>query len=224
MSDSEIKIMQSVFRRNENLAEKLNKELSAKNIFCVNIMGVPGAGKTSSLVRLIGELDKKSFVIEGDLESDIDTKKLGELGIQAAQINTQNGCHLDAVHIEKALEEADIQSGYLFIENIGNLVCPAEFMIGEHVKLLITSVTEGSDKPYKYPLAFEKADILLINKIDLAKYVKFDEEYFMAGVMHLNPKIKVFKVSAETGEGFALVAEEFKNLYRKYMGCENNEK
>jgi hydrogenase nickel incorporation protein HypB len=214
---SEIAVMQSVFMRNESLADKLNKKLSEKKIFCVNVMGSPGAGKTSTIVRLIGALDKKSYVIEGDLQSDIDTQKLIRLGIAAVQINTGTGCHLDVPQIEDAAEKLKSAPGCLFIENIGNLVCPAEFMIGEHIKLLIASVTEGSDKPYKYPPAFEKADILLINKYDLAKYVNFDEEYFMTGVNRLNPSLKVFKVSAETGEGFADVADELNKRYNHVL-------
>jgi hydrogenase nickel incorporation protein HypB len=210
---SEIAVMQSVFKRNESLADKLNKKLSEKRVFCINVMGSPGAGKTSAIARLIGVVDKKSYVIEGDLQSDIDTQKLTRLGIGTVQINTGTGCHLDVPQIEDAVEKLRPDPGYLFIENIGNLVCPAEFMIGEHIKLLTVSVTEGSDKPYKYPPAFEKADILLINKCDLAKYVNFDEEYFMTGVYRLNPGLKVFGVSAETGEGFAGVAEELNKRY-----------
>lgn len=217
MAEPEIKIMQSVYQRNEDLAAKLNEKLSGKKIYCVNVMGTPGVGKTSTLVRLISALDKKSYVIEGDLESDIDTQMLNSLGIDTVQINTKGGCHLDSPQIVTAIDQLNPEAGYLFIENIGNLVCPAEFLIGEHIKLLIVSVTEGSDKPYKYPLAFEKADILLINKIDLAKYVKFDEEYFMAGVKRLNPKIRTFKVSAETGVGFADVAAELQQRYSETL-------
>ena len=170
-------------------------------------MGAPGAGKTTSLIQIIKQLDGiNSYVIEGDIEADFDTKKLLSLGVQAIQINTGGACHLDSPVIGEAVEEMELQKGVLFIENIGNLVCPAEFMIGEHVKMLISTVTEGSDKPYKYPLAFEKADIILINKCDLIPYLDFDEDFFMKGVRALNKSAPVIKVSGKTEEGYDQVA------------------
>ena len=147
-------------------------------------------------------------MIEGDIESDIDTQDLQNLGIATHQINTFGACHLDAPMIHEAIHHMDFdQKGILFIENIGNLVCPAEFSIGEHVKMLITTATDGSDKPYKYPLAFEKADIILINKCDLLPYVDFDEEFFMKGVRAQNKEVPIFKVSGRTGEGYEAVAQ-----------------
>ena len=213
--------MESVYERNEKLAAAFNEKLSARRIFCVNILGAPGIGKTVSLERIIAALDAPAFVIEGDIESDIDTKKLKSLGIQAVQINTGGACHLDAPFVADAFESAcggtpaaiasgsgqtAFSDGYLFIENIGNLICPAEFLIGEHIKLLITAVTEGSDKPYKYPLAFEKADIILLNKWDLLPYVDFDWDYYMSGVRKLNAGAPVFRVSGKTGEGYGEAA------------------
>jgi len=170
----------------------------------VNILGAPGVGKTSSLHRIITALDLPAYVIEGDVESDIDTLKLKALGIQAVQINTGGACHLDAPIVANAYDAklSDFGNGFLFIENIGNLICPAEFMIGEHIKLLISAVTEGSDKPYKYPLAFEKADIILLNKWDLLAYVDFDWEFFINGIRKINPSAPVFRVSGKTGEGY----------------------
>jgi len=199
-----IEVMESVYERNEKLAAVFNEKLSARQVFCVNILGAPGVGKTSSLERIITGLDAPAFVIEGDVESDIDTRKLRSLGIQAAQINTGGACHLDSPLVERAFEAElpDFSGGFLFIENIGNLICPAEFMVGEHIKLLISAVTEGSDKPYKYPLAFEKADIILLNKCDLLPYVDFDWEFFMDGVRKLTPSAPVFKVCGKTGEGY----------------------
>ena len=203
---SQIDIQESIYKRNDELAAELNRELTDKNVFCVNVMGAPGVGKTSTLIRLIPLLDRKSAVIEGDIESSIDTENLKKLGIEAHQINTHGACHLDSPVIKDAADAVGMREGYLFIENIGNLVCPAEFVIGEHIKMLITAVTEGSDKPYKYPLAFEKADVILVNKVDLAPYVDFDEDYYTKGVRALNPSVPVFRVCSRTGEGFQEVA------------------
>ncbi len=199
----EIEIMQSVYDKNDETAARLNKEFTQNGIYAINVMGAPGVGKTSTLIQLIKRLNPlKSFVIEGDIEADFDTIKLQALGVEAIQINTGGACHLDSPFIAEAAKELNLKDGILFIENIGNLVCPAEFMIGEHVKMLISTVTEGSDKPYKYPLAFEKADIILLNKWDLVPYLDFDEEFFMKGVRALNKTAPVVKVSCKTEEGF----------------------
>ena len=166
-------------------------------------MGAPGAGKTTSLINIIKRLgDITPYVIEGDIEADFDTKALQAIGVKAVQINTGGACHLDSPLIGNAVEELGLRDGVLFIENIGNLVCPAEFMIGEHAKLLVSTVTEGSDKPYKYPLAFEKADIIILNKCDLLPYIDFDEDFFMKGVRALNKTAPVIRVSGRTEEGF----------------------
>lgn len=203
---TEIEIKESVHLRNEQMAEELNRYLTEKNVFVVNVMGAPGVGKTSALIQIIKRL-QNCYVVEGDIESDIDTKKLSDLGISAVQINTGGACHLDTPLIAQAVDKLDLKPGIMFIENIGNLVCPAEFMIGEHIKLLLTNVTEGSDKPYKYPLAFEKADAVLLGKWDLLPYVDFDEAYYTDGLRKLNPSAPLFKVSAKTGEGFDEVAQ-----------------
>lgn len=201
--NKEIEIMQSVYDKNDEVAAQINASLTKSGIYAINVMGAPGAGKTTSLINITKRLNGiKPYVIEGDIEADFDTKTLQSLGVQAIQINTGGACHLDSPLIGNAVEEMGIENGVLFIENIGNLVCPAEFMIGEHAKMLISTVTEGSDKPYKYPLAFEKADIILINKCDLIPYIDFDEEFFMKGVRALNKTAPVIKVSGKTGEGF----------------------
>lgn len=199
----EIEVMQFVYEKNDAIAVQVKEELTQKGIFAVNIMGAPGAGKTSSLIHIIKGLNPiTSYVIEGDIESDFDTKTLQSLGIKTLQINTGGACHLDSPLIKEAVKKLNVTEGILFIENIGNLVCPAEFQIGEHKKMLLSTVTEGSDKPYKYPLAFEKADIILLNKCDLLPYVDFDEEFFMKGVRALNKTAPVIKVSGKTGEGY----------------------
>ncbi len=200
--ENTIPVMESVYAKNETMADKINCELTEKKVFAVNVMGAPGIGKTTSLIQIIKGLSDTAFVIEGDIQSDLDTRKLNDLGIKTVQINTGGACHLDVPFIEEAVGKLPCENGFLFIENIGNLVCPAEFVIGEHIKLLICSVTEGSDKPYKYPLAFEKADVILLNKIDLLDYVDFDREFFEAGIRKLNPEVPVFCVSGKTGEGY----------------------
>ncbi|MEA4889767.1 MAG: hydrogenase nickel incorporation protein HypB [Clostridiaceae bacterium] len=199
-----VEVMEDIYARNDQIADYIQKDLSARGLFAVNVMGAPGTGKTSCLIRIIERLDGiKAYVIEGDIQSDIDTQKLKALGIESVQINTGGACHLDSPIIEKALAKLDLsQKGIIFIENIGNLVCPAEFNIGENIKLLISTVTEGADKPYKYPLAFEKAGLIILNKTDLTPYVDFDRAYFEQGVRALNPQVPIFEVSAKTGAGF----------------------
>jgi len=204
MSNKDVQIMADINAENDRIAAATNKNLSQRGIYTINVIGAPGAGKTSSLIRIIDGLRGiKSYVIEGDIQSDIDSEKLKALGIEAVQIETGGACHIDPIWIEKSLEKLTLEeAGVLFIENIGNLVCPAEFNIGEDAKLLIVPATDGADKPYKYPLAFEKAAAILLNKADLMAYVDFDEEYFLKGVRALNADAPIFKVSAKTGAGF----------------------
>lgn len=204
----EVSVMESVYSKNNAVAGVINDKLTRERVFAVNVLGSPGAGKTSSLEQIIkrlGILD--CAVIEGDIESDIDTIRLKQQGINAAQINTGGACHLDAASIRDIVERMSLRPGYLFIENIGNLICPVPYQLGERMRLLISNATEGADKPYKYPYVFEKADIVLLNKCDLIEHVDFDTGYFLDGIRKLNPDVPVFKVSCKTGEGFDEVAE-----------------
>lgn len=209
MSSKDVVIMENINAENDRIAEGIQESLKQKGIYAVNVIGAPGVGKTSSLIRIIEGLDGvKAYVIEGDIQSDIDTEKLHTLGIEAVQIHTGGACHIDGTLIEETLDKLTLdKKGVLFIENIGNLVCPAEFNIGENIKILIVTVAEGADKPYKYPLAFEKAEAILLNKADLTPYVDFDMEYFTKGVRALNPNAPIFPVSAKTGEGFQEVCQ-----------------
>jgi hydrogenase nickel incorporation protein HypB len=208
-----ISVMESIHDENDHIASHINGDLTGKSIFAVNVMGGPGIGKTTALKGLIAHLKAaKPYVIEGDIESDLDARALRALGIRTFQINTFGACHLDAPLVHNAVRNLEFdEAGVLFIENVGNLVCPAEFSIGEHMRLLICSVTEGSDKPYKYPLAFERAGLILLNKVDLLPYVDFDEDFFMKGLRALNPETPVIKTSGKTGEGFAEAAAWIEN-------------
>ena len=209
--DEKIEVKESVYERNDRISKETKEFLKSRGVLAVNVLGAPGAGKTSLIESVIKRAGIRSYVVEGDIESDIDVKKLGEQGIEAVQINTHGACHLDAPVVKKALSEIEFsEPGILFVENIGNLICPAELTIGEHAVMLVLTVTEGSDKPYKYPLAFQKADVIVLNKTDLLAYVEFDERYFMEGVRTLNPDAPVFRVSAKTGEGVGDVVEWLK--------------
>ena len=209
METKDVQIMEDIYAENNTVSEGIQRDLSARGIFAINVLGAPGAGKTSVLINIVHRLpDITPYVIEGDIQSDIDTQKLKDMGIQSVQINTYGACHLEGEQILSTLPRLTLDKpGILFVENIGNLVCPAEFAIGEHIKMLVCTVTDGADKPYKYPLAFEKAAAVLLNKADLMPYVDFDLAYFTQGVQALNPNAPIFLVSAKTGEGFDKVCQ-----------------
>jgi hydrogenase nickel incorporation protein HypB len=198
-----IEMRENLYTDNEILAEKVRENLSAKSVFAINILGGAGAGKTSVLKNIISRLNYKAYVVEGDIESDIDTQTLLKLGVETYQINTHGTCHLDAAMMQAIVRKMAIrEKGYLFVENIGNLVCPADYVIGEHIKILICSVPEGSDKPYKYPLAFQKASAIVLSKTDLLPYIEFDKDFFYKGVRALNQEAPIFETSSKNGEGF----------------------
>jgi len=216
-----IEVKENILGENDRIADQVNHELTHKKVFAVNVMGAPGVGKTTVLLKLIERLEKfRPYVIEGDIESDLDTKLLLERGIPAFQINTFGACHLDAPQVRDAVSGigfgggtgSDAEASILFIENVGNLVCPAEFNIGEHMRVLVCSVTEGSDKPYKYPLAFREAGIVLLNKTDLCPYLDFDEGFFVRGLRALNKEAPLIRVSGKTGEGFSEAAQVMENM------------
>ncbi|MDR0920133.1 MAG: hydrogenase nickel incorporation protein HypB [Oscillospiraceae bacterium] len=209
-------VYEKIYAKNEEMAKVLSEDLRDKKILCVNVLGSPGAGKTKSLIQIIKGLEFENYVIEGDIEGDIDTVKLQELGIKVTQIDTHNACHLDSPQIVDALKDFELEEGIVFIENIGNLICPAEFKIGEHLIMLVTAVTDGSDKPYKYPLAFQKANIILVNKTDLQPYTDFDAEFFTKGVRYNNKTAPIFYVNAKTGEGFEDVRSFLVDFYQEF--------
>jgi len=184
---------------------KGNEELVDKHhILMINITSSPGAGKTSLIMQTIGRLKEKArmAVIEGDIASSIDADKVSGEGIPAIQINTAGACHLDANMIRKALDNLDLDhTDLIVIENVGNLICPAEFALGAHKQILILSVPEGDDKPHKYPLMFTQADVILINKTDVLPHFDFNMSAFSKAVSGLNPAAAVYPISAKTGEG-----------------------
>jgi hydrogenase nickel incorporation protein HypB len=187
---------------------KINQELIDKHhILMINIMSSPGAGKTILILQTINKFKGKTniAVIEGDIASSIDADKINRLDIPAIQINTAGACHLDANMIKKALDNLDLtQTGLIIIENVGNLVCPAEFALGAHKNIMLLSVPEGDDKPYKYPLMFTEAEVILVNKIDVLPYFDFNINAFSKAVNGLNPSAEIFPVSAKTGEGLEM--------------------
>ena len=194
-----LEIKQSVFKNNDEQADKLRRELKEKGVFLLNLMSSPGAGKTTTLKATIAALkDKvKIGVMEADIDSDVDAKRIAETGVKAIQLHTGGMCHLDA-EID-GLETGDVELAIL--ENVGNLVCPAEFDTGAVKNAMILSVPEGDDKPLKYPLMFSICDVVLINKIDVLPYFDFDVEKCKEYIKRRNPNAKVFMVCAKTGEG-----------------------
>lgn len=199
-----IPVIRNILDANNRLADQLRNVYAENSLLALNLMSSPGAGKTSLLERTLSDLrdELRMAVIEGDLQTDNDARRVAATGAQAVQINTEGGCHLDSSMILEALKQIDLAAlDVLFIENVGNLVCPAEFDLGEKAKVTLLSVTEGDDKPEKYPMMFAQSKVLLLNKIDLLPYVDFDLERATRFARALNPEIVVFPVSCRTGEG-----------------------
>lgn len=196
--------MTDILDANDQLAKNVNHILSEQGIFVLNLLGSPGCGKTTLLEKTIGALkdDIKLAVIEGDLFTSKDAERIEKHGVPVIQINTAGGCHLDAGMINSVIGNLDLTSlDMIIIENVGNLVCPAEFDIGEHAKVTVLSVTEGEDKPLKYPLVFRNSQTILINKIDLLPYTNFDLEAATRDIMGINPQASLITASCRTGEG-----------------------
>ena len=200
----EVKILKNILSANDQIAERNRQLLKSKLIFAVNIMASPGAGKTSVILETIKRIggSVRIGVIEGDISSNIDAQAVSQSGTPVVQINTGGECHLDANMISNALNNLALDEiRLLFIENVGNLVCPAEFSLGDNLKVLVTHTPEGDDKPYKYPLMFNTVNAVVVNKIDLLPYVKFNIAAFSNTIKSINNKIKIFPLSCTTGEG-----------------------
>lgn len=202
----EIEVLEGVFDANEIIARENRALLDDRSAFMVNLMASPGAGKTSFIMKTLegvkGVLE--CAVIEGDIAGKVDSERIAATGVQAIQINTGGSCHLEAKQVNTALERLDLDGVQLVIvENVGNLVCPAEFKIGEDMKVMILSVAEGHDKPLKYPLMFSESDVLIVNKIDLIPHTDFEIDTLEETVRRMNPEIDIFRMSCRTGEGVA---------------------
>jgi hydrogenase nickel incorporation protein HypB len=199
-----ISIEENIHNANNQLAEKIQDQLTRSGLFSLNIMASPGAGKTSLIELTLKELvpDYKIAAIDGDIATSIDADRAADAGATAVQINTGGQCHIDANMLHQALSELELDSfDLLLVENVGNLICPASFQLGTAANVLVASIPEGDDKPYKYPGMYQDLDALIINKIDLLPYVNFDMEYFKKGVEILNPRLVSFSVSCTSGEG-----------------------
>jgi hydrogenase nickel incorporation protein HypB len=193
-----------VLGRNDELAAANRAELDARDVLAVNLMSSPGSGKTTLLERTIRELAARwpITVVEGDQETAVDAERIRATGVPVVQVNAGPGCHLDAAMLRRGMAELDPpSSSVLFVENVGNLVCPALFDLGEHARVVVMSVTEGDDKPIKYPHMFRTADLVLINKVDLLPYVEFDADRCAAQLRALNPGARILMVSATQGHG-----------------------
>ena len=199
-----VSVVENIMGANEQIAVHNRALFDEKSVFAANVMAGPGAGKTSLLERTIEALGDRLRVgvIDGDLASTIDADRIARLGVPAVQINTGGVCHLDANMVRNALARLSLDDiDLLFMENVGNLVCPTGFALGAHLKVMISSTAEGADKPYKYPGMFSAVDVLVLNKIDLLPLLDFDMHYFRRGVEALNPNVAFFTLSCRTGEG-----------------------
>lgn len=200
----EIKVLHQIMDWNEDVSEEVRARLAERGICLINVMGSPGAGKTSLITSLIEKM-KDRFrigVIEGDIAGQIDADRIAGLGIPAVQLNTDGACHIEAMSIQNILPLLPLDDlDLIFVENIGNLVCPAEFRIGESLRITILSIPEGDDKVEKYPLMFTDTDCLVLNKYDMLPYFEFDEERVSANYDSVNPGAPLFRVSSRTGEG-----------------------
>ena len=200
-----IPVVENILNANDRIAQENYNRLESAGVFSINILASPGAGKTSLIEQTLPLLKDRLRVatVDGDIATSIDSDRAAAAGALAAiQINTGGDCHLDAIMLHGALEQLTLpQYDLLIVENVGNLVCPANFKLGTHKTILVASVPEGDDKPYKYPGTYRGVDVLIINKIDLLPYVRFNMEYFERGVQVLNPNVKTFHTSCTTGAG-----------------------
>lgn len=203
MAKKDVFVLQDILLSNAQTAAAIRRELESRKILAVNLLSSPGAGKTTLLEALAERLKGRArmAVIEGDIETERDAERIRARGIPAWQITTGGACHLEAKMIGKVLPEIPTDIDFLFIENVGNLVCPAGYDLGERLRVVLLSAPEGDDKPKKYPLAFVTADVLLLSKSDLRPFLPFDAEKAQAEALALNPKLRVFIISAVSGQG-----------------------
>lgn len=205
MQEKEIKVMKKILATNDKMAMELRNILKEKGVLFINLMSSPGSGKTTLLENTAKNYDGKLAVIEGDIETTLDAQRIANAGMMSYQINTGpfgGDCHLESGWIKSALEEIDLHDiDILFVENIGNLVCPAEFDVGAHFNVVVLSTTEGEDKPLKYPLAFQNSSVCIISKTDLTPYLDIDLKQLRENIKKVNPKMKILELSSKTGDG-----------------------
>ncbi|MBU2702371.1 hydrogenase nickel incorporation protein HypB [Sporomusaceae bacterium BoRhaA] len=222
----EIQVMENILSKNDKIAAEINAIFSSHGIFVLNLLGSPGSGKTSLLEQTIMTLkgDIRMAVIEGDLFTSKDADRIARYGVPVVQINTSGGCHLDATMVKGVLDKLALATlDLIIIENVGNLICPAEFNIGEDVKAMVLSITEGEDKPLKYPLMFKQASIAVLNKIDLLPYTSFDMAAATEDILSINPKIGLVVASCRSGEGlngwYEWIKQQVINKKAGRIGC-----
>ena len=214
-----IEVKESVFADNDADAEKLRQELKERGTYLINLMSSPGSGKTTTLTRLIGELrdEVRIGIMEADIDSDVDADTISRTGVKVIQLHTGGMCHLDADMTRQGIRElGDTELDLVVLENVGNLVCPAEFDTGAALNVMILSVPEGHDKPLKYPLIFQRCNAMIINKIDVLPYFDFDMALVEQYARKRNPDIKIFPISAKTGEGVAELADWLKEQIKNW--------
>ena len=219
----EIKVMHQIMEWNEDVSDAVKAELAEHRVCLVNVMGSPGAGKTSMIVELINRLrDRYRIgVIEGDIAGQVDADKIHAMGIPVVQLDTDGACHIEAMSIQQLLKEFSLPDlDVVFVENIGNLVCPAEFNIGENYRVALLSVPEGDDKVVKYPLMFATTDALVLNKYDMRQYFEFDDAKVEADARGVNPNVNVFRVSSRTGDGLDELVEWISKKVNVILGKE----
>jgi hydrogenase nickel incorporation protein HypB len=213
-----VPLERSVLARNDEIARRNRAWFEERSILVLNVLSSPGSGKTTLLERTIRDLHRELsiFVVEGDQATDHDARRVRAAGARALQINTGSGCHLDAAMVSRALEELEPPArSVLFIENVGNLVCPALFDLGESARVVVASVTDGEDKPVKYPHMFRRADLLVLNKIDLARHTEFDARKFDAFFREVSPSAGAISLSAKTGEGVSVWYEWLRSCHAR---------
>jgi hydrogenase nickel incorporation protein HypB len=215
-----VSVVEDILSANDQLAAANRAQLDAEGVFAINVMASPGAGKTSLIMRTVKALKAELGIgaVDGDIATTIDADRIAALGVPAVQINTGGNCHLDAPMLQSALPQLPLDElNLLIIENVGNLVCPATFKLGVHRNVLIASVPEGDDKPYKYPVMYRGVDCLVLNKMDVLAAFDFDVDYFRRGVEALNPGLAFFPLSCKTGEGLDEWLTWLRNEVREYV-------
>jgi hydrogenase nickel incorporation protein HypB len=217
----DIKVIKQVIEDSRDCSDDIKDILKSKKVYLINVMGSPGTGKTSVIIELINSLKSRYniAVVEGDIAGKVDAEKIDALGISVVQLNTEGACHIEPLSIKNILQYFDLNEiDIIFVENVGNLVCPAEYDIGADLKLAILSIPEGDDKIEKYPLLFTEADITILNKYDMLQHFEFDHNKVEEDIIALNPKSNIFRVSTRTKEGILELSKELEDKLRLVIG------